>query len=398
VAVLLFWAGALLRCESIGRRWVLLAIIPVALNPVAGAQVFTNYVDGMLASFIAILVILLIQVTRDHRPAAVDAAMPALAMTTALAVSTKLNGALYVVLIAGGYLAWALPTRRAGARAAAGWTAAGLLAAVLLIAWNPYMSRFATGTVYHGNPFHPHAHWSDIVNVESETLLPGMGRLERLSGSLLSRSVIWTDGGPDYKVPFRVSRNELSQFAAPDVRFGGFGPLFSGGLLLALATLALLLREPRRRVLPHAGPLLMAVVIGLSTLSFSEAWWARLAPQLAFAPVLVGVAGLAALARQRTEWLPRALILVLCLNSVLVFGAHGYFAIAQSEASRRQLRDIRAAGAEIAVPDLDGFPGLRHRLQRAGVTFREVDALPCGAEDRLVLTLEIEACVLPGEG
>jgi hypothetical protein len=193
------------------------------------------------------------------------------------------------------------------------------------------------------------------------------------------------------KLPFTVSRTELQQFASPDVRFGGFGPLFSGALLLALATLALL-PWPRRRLRVCVGLLVLAGSILVSVLAFSEAWWARLAPQLGLLPALIALAGMLALRPRWQGWVPRALLVTLCLNSGLVLGAHAVLAVRQSAAAQRQLDMLRAARTPVAVSDLDGFPGVRYRLERAGVAFYETQSLPCGEAEQESLTLDLYAC------
>jgi hypothetical protein len=409
LAAFLFWIAALLSFRGIRGSWALLAAVPIALNPVSGAQVLTFYVDGQLAALIAIVMALLVLIERRHHPAL----LPTLAIAVALIVSTKLNGALYIVIIAGGYWLWRLITTRAGALArrdtARGvgsldvrpvvvrplgvWLLVGVLAGAGVTGYAPYTSQFAVRTLTHGNPFHPHAHWSSIISLESERVYPGAGRIGRLARSLLAPSVIWADTHPGYKLPFTVSRGELKQFVSPDVRFGGFGPLFSGGLLLALATLALLV-PVRRRVVPYAGMLVLTGLVVVSVLAFSEGWWPRLAPQLGLAPALIAIVGLLAIRQRLWRRVPQALIVVLCLNSVLVFAAHATLAGQQSFDSQRQLAGLRqaAAGTAIPVPDLDGFPGVRYRLERAGIPYYETDSLPCPENRQEPLLLELHTC------
>jgi hypothetical protein len=79
---------------------------------------------------------------------------------------------------------------------------------------------------------------------------------------------------------------------------------------------------------------------------------------------------------------------------VLVFAAHATLAGQQSFDSQRQLAGLRqaAAGTAIPVPDLDGFPGVRYRLERAGIPYYETDSLPCPENRQEPLLLELHTC------
>jgi hypothetical protein len=372
VTAFMFWAAAVLACSGVSRTWAVLACLPIALNPVSVAQIFTYYVDGLLASLIAVTMALLLLATRRQYGPVL---FPALAMALALAIATKLNGALFIVIIAGSFWAWQAAQRQR-ARALGAWLLVGVLIGAGITGYNPYTSQFASRTLTHGNPFYPHAHWSSILNMDAHEVVPGSTPVGRLARSLAARSVIWPSAGADYKIPFTFSRGELREFVSPDVRLGGFGPLFSGALLLMLATLIALPRR-RRRLAPFAGMFVLAAAIVISVLVFPEAWWARLAPQLAFLPALVGIVGLSLIRRGPGSYAPAALILVLCANSALVFGAHATLSLQRSSASRAQYEALRHRTAPISVAELDGFPGVRYRLERAGVAYREAETLPC---------------------
>jgi hypothetical protein len=404
----LLWLAALLAHRKLRAGWALLAAFALAVNPVSATQLFTFYVDGQLASLLGILLALLILTMR----ARYSALLPVLAVATALVLTTKLNGALYAAIIAGGFWAWRMlsrgharrvMTRRPAVRAVsrrpaarlAAWLATGVAAAALTVGFNPYVRPLAEGTITAGNPFHPHAHYSSIINLESAVLFPEQGRVERMARSLLARPAIWPEP-IHYQIPFVPGRGELSAFAAPDVRVGGFGPLFSGGLVLAGATLLLLglgIRGRRARRIAHL--VVLSVVVTVSVLAFGETWWARLGPQLAFVPLLLGVAGLLAL--RRTSWriVPAVLVVVLALNSALVGAAHALHAWRQSGHTHEQLSQLAASTQPVPLLNLAAFPGLRLRLERAGVQYQEVVELPCpAAEHEAVGGLEVYTCAL----
>ena len=78
------------------------------------------------------------------------------------------------------------------------------------------------------------------------------------------------------KFPFWFNRRELSVFEdlTPDARAGGFGPLYGGSVILAMASFGMILLG-RAPPWPAFFPLLPV----LFSVGFTQAWWARWCPQ-----------------------------------------------------------------------------------------------------------------------
>jgi hypothetical protein len=81
---------------------------------------------------------------------------------------------------------------------------------------------------------------------------------------------------PKMKFPFWLNRRELSVFEdlAPDARAGGFGPLYGASLVLAVASLGLIFIGK-----PPGLASFFPVVPVLLSVSLTQTWWARWAPQ-----------------------------------------------------------------------------------------------------------------------
>src|SRR5262249_15277487 len=86
--------AALSTFRNIKWPWALMLSSLVALNPVSICQMFTYYVDGLLASSLGIAVGMFILIYR--RPDRFK--MAVLAMAVILATNAKLNGALYIAI------------------------------------------------------------------------------------------------------------------------------------------------------------------------------------------------------------------------------------------------------------------------------------------------------------
>lgn len=388
VACCCFWMAALSGVGNISRRWILLLSVTVAFNPVSTYQMHSYYVDGQLCSLLASAVALMILIDRRGD----GALMVVLAMVVALTINVKLTGALYIAVMGSGYWLWYAIARRTRSIELAAWLLAGGALGGILIGYNPYITQFANQLIRTGNPFYPHSGWREIVTIESEALFPGMGRVERLLTSLLARSEVSPSPPVNLKPPFTVSLTEIKQFASPDVRVGGFGPLFSGALLLSMVVSALLIRRYRRPWCEHTGMVVLMALIGVSTLLFSETWWARFAPHLWLIPMMVGVVGLCAIDRGHRRWLSLALIITLCLNSLLICARYVTFAVKQSIAVTGQLGRLELGAMPVTI-DFNEFSGTRYRFEQHHIRYTEVETLPCaeGRRERVVMS-EAEFC------
>ena len=77
--------------------------------------------------------------------------------------------------------------------------------------------------------------------------LRDMSPVERFFFSLFSETHSGFETGPHLKVPFTVSVSEIRTVGGVDVRLGGFGPFFSGAILLAaVCTVMIWFRSPKQ--------------------------------------------------------------------------------------------------------------------------------------------------------
>ncbi|HEX8827294.1 MAG TPA: hypothetical protein VF778_04185, partial [Xanthobacteraceae bacterium] len=111
---------------------------------------------------------------------------------------------------------------------------------------------------------------------------------------------------PQLKLPFSMTDTELSIAGGADIRWGGWGPLFGGACLVALAFAVL-----RWRSLRPEAPLFVLVWV-LCFIS-PESWWARLNPQVC---LFIALIGLVAIGRHRVAGY--AICLVLAANAGVV--------------------------------------------------------------------------------
>ncbi len=384
-AALLCAMAALLALPGLGR-WAALGCAAVAtVNPVALTQAFTFYIDGGIASAItAFVACAYLAVERRDRLAALG-----LAAATVHLVNAKLTGLPYavslwaltgVVALARGGAGRALPLGAAGALA--------LLVAVLGPGWNPY----ATNTIRHGHPFYPVAgqHAQDIVRTSRPEAFAAMNRFERLTRATFSSSSNFIQYGARLKLPFAVVDDEREQCGKCDVRMGGFGPQFSGALILSVLALSFARRGGAVRATLFAAGLLATVLVT------AEGWWARFAPQLWLVPIVLALAPLASPGRRGARLAGALVLATMAADVALVALSDMEREVPVQHQLRRQLRELAALPGPVDA-HFDSFEAAEVRLSEAGVRWRAVTALPCSRPTRLWGSHGAELCLPSGD-
>jgi len=255
----------------------------LALNPISIYQAFSFYIDGQLASLLLCLVALSYRLVTHHDKVVLCSFM----MSIALTVNIKFTGVVYVVactFLVGGWL-WLLKHKHLYGDFIKS-SLIGLFIGICVIGYNPYV----TNMVYYGHPFYPlYGNKTQTMDIMTSNSPPGFMQMnsgEKLYVSIFSLSANKFDReGQTLKMPFTVQLTELQPFVyGADIRIGGFGPWFSGMLIIALLIVLLMFIFPTK--VNRYGVLLFASII-LSVLINPEAWWARYVPQFWLAPIII---------------------------------------------------------------------------------------------------------------
>jgi len=243
--------------------WALVLGVLTALNPVAIYQLSSFQVDGITANFLCLLILgccWLLFISGKDVPGLWLLAVSLIG----LAASKQGFGMFYgsvVVLLFLAIKFWTHPGRFFGI---VRWLAVSGLGSLLFFASQ-----------------------EKKLSIRAEGYGVGGGASKVLEYVELSRPAIFaasafsmTEVIPEeirLKLPFAMTRRELRVFEelTPDPRAGGFGPQFSGAMLLAGigCSALLLLRQP------IYFPGLFLVLAAVLSSYFSHLWWARWTPQ-----------------------------------------------------------------------------------------------------------------------
>ena len=269
----------------------------------------------------------------------------------------------------------------------------GSVAAIALVlgtcvwGYNPYV----TNTIYRRQPFYPvlgsaafpslsQQGREGIEQYETPKNLVGRNRFVRLGYAIFGRP----GNQPYYKGqtatlmwPFTARPSDLYSYDYQETRVAGFGPFFSGCLILALGLGVWVgIRDSVAR-----WQLALAVLTIVASLLINAAlWWPRYGPQLWLLPMVPLVLGFRGKARGAIfSWV---LLVVLLANAAMVGVIRMRWEIKNTVGLRRQLRELRESGEEYEVSSRYFHDAVQLRLSAAGVRYRSirVTRIPYGHE------------------
>ncbi|MCU0497574.1 MAG: hypothetical protein MUF87_09510 [Anaerolineae bacterium] len=374
---ILWIAGVLISAGALGHysqqhRSIAAGIgVIMALNPLSLYQITSYYADGQVAIVSCILAITVITLYRKTDPVMLFT----LAISLLLLFNLKLNAALWIGVLIGGFALFYLWKR--GFRPARPIAITVIGASLIAIAWigfNPYLSQYVYYTATERDPFYP-TQWQTLTVIDYNTPTNWIGRSapDKLWRSLFGQSQA-TKTDALIKLPFTLTDQEWLAFAETDPRVAGFGPLFSA--VLILTTIGLLWAIVRRRSMIDPALITMIVLIGISVLINPEAWWARYVPQLWLIPPI----GLLILLMLR----PSRLMIMLGAGIVLllVINITGIAWVWWEETERRhtEIAEQYAYLATLPGPirvDFNDFIAPRIRFEQFGIAYQSEQIVSC---------------------
>jgi hypothetical protein len=268
----------------------LLVASALALNPVSICQLWTSYIDGLLGSMSLFIFAALGLYLTTRKIVWIHIAGLALIILLHIKFTAiVIIGSLFVVLFVGAV------RKSADCLKLFKILFLYLLVGGLVIGWHPYV----TNILVTGNPIYPVAGYSPIGKTPPPndwpifSLVNGQQpeKLKNLPGplktifSLSSRVSDPLNINENYQFFWNGSPKDFSRFIAPDLRLGGFGPLFAIVFLISLLGLSRFKNDAASR-----GIVLCCAVIILSSLLNPESWWSRYSPQLWLLPILFALA------------------------------------------------------------------------------------------------------------
>jgi hypothetical protein len=379
IAAVFLIAFAYLLPKTKLRPWQagLLALF-LAANPVSVYQSLSYYVDGQVSSLFILLVLLLLLCLQSANAAH----LLTLAAVIIVALNVKFTGTAYTLLLLAIFILASWWMKKKIPPLYRIWLVLGMAAllGIFFVGYEPYV----TNTLNYRHPFYPLYGSSDfnmefILDNQMPPNFETISRVERLARSIFSRSQNIVGRPSGYlKFPLAVRISEITTFTGPDVRVGGWGPLFGAIVILAAVCLLGLFFISRRYALVALG--MVAIILAISLLN-SEAWWARYTPQLWLIPVIV--LGALWLAEDKRAWLAGNLLaLLMFVNIFLVSGAYAGWNTLSTRQVRTTLAELQQSGEKVMLY-YGPLEAASMRLQEYGIPYQWVERredLPCPIE------------------
>ena len=360
-----------------GFRYLVSALI--AANPVTIYQLPSYFVDGQVAALSTIVIIAAL----GYRYHGGIAWLLVFNLAGLILINVKFTGLVYFGVVAA-ILAVMLWSTRRDIRRYVVTTAITATLGIGLIGYQPYV----TNLVEHRNPFYPvidHPKGGNITVGHAAPAFRERNRFEKLARSLFSHSGNSYEGVlPGPKIPFLVRKEEMYIFSTTNVGLGGFGPLFSGALVLSVVgALALMWAKGDRTASRIGGSILL---FALASASINpEMWWARYAPQIWLLPF----AALLPMHAQGHLWSRTAawvLAAVLLANLGAIATYNWTINLTKAGQFRQSLTELRRLGTEGSLEVT--FPrefelSYRQRFEEAGIRFRAAAPARCARPGRV---------------
>lgn len=371
--------AALSNVPKIKPRPAIYLTFLMVLNPVSIVQIFSFYIDVQLACYITILISLILLLEFTEPKSMLNLSLMVISI---LLINIKLNGAVYLVIFVVGYLGWQLWHRQfKPALNYIRWLAGGFVLGVLIVGYNPYITQYVTQTFQHGNPFYP-TQWDGLFLITPNTPanLIGKDRFTKMGISLFSASSdSKLEANP--KVPFTVSRRELNAFLSANVRSAGFGPFFSGVLLLCLLTIVIFFIYSRNSFKISLTFFLSAMVV-FSSLIVSEGWWARYAPQFWLAPILLTLAITTLRTQRLVQLINYFAIGTLAVNVIMICTVYLAYIYPEQMRYQNDMKVIKTwteQNGNLPIYSAE-FPITQLRLEESNIPYSEIDPDKCPEE------------------
>lgn len=377
-------AGGTLIRFGFSYLFAALLTAAAAFNPIVVSQLFTAMNDGLFSACLLVFITsILVWVRFDQRLALILAIAAMM-----LAVNLKFSAIpiLFVLAAFASFGALAVrgltdTVRMAGALLAA------TLVGVILLGWSPFIQNYLD----FGHPLYPlmGEHAVDIMNGEDPELentpkvIEPLPAFQRFLFSLFSEVHSGYETTAELKLPFSVTAAEVRAIGQPDVRLSGFGPLFSGAILLSLAALMAIMISWRQRTAATLGLLFITAGLFMSVLVMPQNWWARYVPQFWLIPVCLAAAAIT-IQRLPVQVLGTATACVLLLNAAIAGASGLWLTTNRSAAVTGQIQTMQQTDQPYCV-----FPQMVHSrlylMREAGIQVQYVpaDDLSCPAPEEI---------------
>lgn len=386
-ASFLLCLAALYKVDKISVRYKWLLAVVLAFNPITCCELFTFCVDGFGGSALLCLfaVFALIMLGDDNWH------LFSLFAVIVIAVNVKSTMLAYTAvccLIFWGVLLLNKERRIQAKRFFFTGLVAGITG-VVFFGFNPYITNYK----WQHNAFYGLADVRSEIDRMSPVCLRGHTRAENLLLSV-SAHVGWPKDDEHTfadaaKLPFSFNKSDILNVGDKEPGLGGFGPFYSGALLIALIAL-IFAAVTNARAYAFRLALTAFVCLLVTVMMVPDSWWSRFVPQMWLLPAVVLVM-LSFVKFRGSNILKPVLAIAIILNVCWASLAFASDALNTSRVAH-QLAQFKALKKPVYIQycDYRNFKSNQLRLQEAGIPLGSQPATAGGEYDMPFSTTRIE--------
>jgi len=353
------------------RRSYIFATL-VLLNPVISTQLFSFMPDGQMASGIIILIFSFLLFLKSGK---FSLLIWCLCLMDLMAF--KFTGLVYAAIFTFFGSVFLLLNYRSNIKLFLRLAVTSLFAfivGILIVSNNPYCTNLKSGR----HIFYP-LMGKNAVNImvgfNSPQSFEKKNRIEKffIANAAFSGNVHGAKETPEprLKLPFYFQLKEWTVFKSVSVLYGGFGPLFSGILLLTVFLLLFLIFKNnllyKKQFLFLIGALVFSVFIN------PECWLARYVPQLWLLPICVVVFFSIQQNMARVHrFICKAIIGLMCVNALGIFSISVLSNLIITSEMKHEYNWLKKTNAPVSLISND-FISTEYRLNKYDVPFKKLE-------------------------
>ena len=379
--------GIMLEYLVIQRDWAskkfgiikALAIsILLVVNPVTIVQIGTYYVDATLAISLFLIIIELIAINSKKDDLFENYLI--LAMAIGMCSNAKFTGLGYAGVFCAAFYVYGVIKNRKDKKYIIKNTVFYIITVIITVCVLGGTS-YLKNMIENGHPFYPlygEGHVENMVNQEIPESLAEKPNIVQFFISIFSKgenvSPSYSDvlNEPDLKIPFTIQEGEIENYNIPDIRVGGFGPLYSGIFIITIGIMVAICVDCIRNK-KYNNLIMYGIIVGVSAIlliALDGSYWARYIPYV----YLISIINLAYLFEKKgkvANIIGIILALIMFVNSGLVLYTATKNYIGNSRYVKNnmiQFEEYAKEKEEVPIKlNLDAYQGVQYNLDDLGI-------------------------------
>ncbi len=379
--------GIVLEYLAIQREWIskkfgiikaLVISILLVVNPITVVQIGTYYVDAALSISLFLIITELIAINTKKDDLFENYLI--LAMAIGMCSNAKFTGLGYAGVFCAAFYIYGVIKNRKDKKYIVRNTIFYIITVIITVCVLGGTS-YLKNIIKNGHPFYPlygEGHVDNMVNQEIPKSLAEKPNIVQFFISIFSKgenvSPAYSDvlNEPDLKVPFTIAEGEIENYSIPDIRVGGFGPLYSGIFIITIGIIVAICIDYIRNK-KYNSLITYGIVIGVSAIlliALDGSYWARYIPYV----YLISIMNLAYLLEKNgkvSNIIGIIFALIMFVNSGLILYTSAKSYIGNSRYVKNNLIQFEEYSKDMeSVPiklNLDAYQGVQYNLDDLGI-------------------------------